>query len=296
MPIPLTATVLTKNSARTLPQVLSSLASFDEILICDTGSSDHTEEIARAFPRVTFYRRPFMGFGPTHNVASALARHDWILSIDSDEVVSHALLEEIASTPLKRGHVYSFPRHNEYRGKWIQWCGWSPDRQVRLYHRQDTQFSQAQVHEAIEIGSLSEVRLTSPLIHYPYRDVSDFLRKMESYSTLFAIQYAGKKKSSCFKACLHAAYAFCKSYLLKRGFLGGREGFEISLYNANTAFYKYLKLADANEALKVAAKYADDLPRMPAAPDGREAATQALLQATLSDSSIEQDREKPDTE
>jgi glycosyltransferase involved in cell wall biosynthesis len=246
MNIPLSVTVLTKNSQKYLSEVLSALQSFEEVLVCDTGSQDKTLEIARRFPNVTLYERPFIGFGPTHNVASQLAKHDWILSIDSDEIVTPALASEIQALALTRGCVYSFPRHNEYRGKWIRWCGWHPDRQIRLYNRLDTQFTEAQVHEAIDSRHLNEIHLHSPLRHYSYDHVGDFLHKMQSYSSLFALQYQGKKSSSLSKAIAHGCYAFFKSYILKRGVMGGQEGFEISFYNANTAFYKYLKLAEAN--------------------------------------------------
>lgn len=243
----ISVTVLTKNSEKYLSDVLSALAMFDEIVVCDTGSHDRTMDIAKEFPNVTLYERPFIGFGPTHNIASGLAKHDWILSIDSDEIVTPSLADEIGTLSLERGCVYSFPRHNEYKGKWIKWCGWHPDRQIRLYNRQDTRFTDAQVHEAIDAKDLKNVHLKSPLRHFSYANVSDFLQKMESYSSLFALQNKGRKSSSLPKAIAHGIFAFFKSYLLKRGFLGGSQGFEISVYNANTAFYKYLKLAEANK-------------------------------------------------
>ena len=110
----------------------------------------------------SLYERPFIGFGPTHNIASSLAKHHWILSIDSDEIVTPALANEIQALTLTRGSVYSFPRHNEYRGKWIRWCGWHPDRQIRLYHRLDTQFTDAQVHEAVDARYLKEISTEIP--------------------------------------------------------------------------------------------------------------------------------------
>ncbi len=245
----ISVTILTKNSAAYLKEVLQPLNQFDEVLICDTGSQDDTVNIAMQFPNVTVYKLPFAGFGPTHNLASNLARNDWILSIDSDEVVTAELAQEIGELNLKPGSVYSFPRHNEYKGKWIKWCGWYPDRQVRLYNRKETSFTDVQVHESIQIDHLCEVKLKSPLRHYSYAKISDFLTKMQSYSDLFALQNQGKKSSSIFKAILHGFFAFFKSYILKKGVLGGQEGFEISFYNANTAFYKYLKLAEANQKL-----------------------------------------------
>jgi len=250
MQLPISVTILTKNSAMYLDEVLHALQTFDEIVICDTGSQDLTFEIAKKFKNVVIYERPFDGFGPTHNVASELAKNDWILSIDSDEVVTAELVKELNHTPLKRGHVYSFPRHNEYRNKWIKWCGWYPDQQIRIYHRKETAFTNAQVHESIISENMQVVALQAPIRHYSYKQVADFLTKMQSYSDLFAKQYQGKKSSSLYKAISHGLFAFFKSYFLKLGFMGLREGFEISFYNANTAFYKYLKLAEANEKLK----------------------------------------------
>lgn len=251
MRLPISVTILTKNSQKYLKEVLKALEQFDEVLICDTGSEDNTLLIAQEFPNVVIHKRSFIGFGPTHNIASSLTRNDWILSIDSDEVVTDELAKEIGNLKLDAGHVYSFPRHNEYRGKWIKWCGWHPDRQIRLYNKNETRFTDAQVHESIVIDHLKHVHLQAPLRHYSYDKVADFLTKMQSYSTLFAAQYQGRKHSSFGKALSHGSFSFFKSYILKKGFLGGQEGFEISFYNAATAFYKYLKLAEANRQLEL---------------------------------------------
>lgn len=247
---PISVTILTKNSHKYIEKVINALLPFDEILIYDNGSTDDTLKIIKDIPLVNLYSGNFIGFGPTHNKASILAKNDWILSIDSDEILSPELLKEIFQLKLEPGCVYSFPRHNLYKGKWIKWCGWHPDRQIRLYNRKQTQFSNAHVHETIVKGKLKEVKLKSPLLHYSYETVSDFLKKMQSYSDLFAEQYKGKKSSSMSKAIMHGCFAFFKSYIIKQGFLGGCEGLEISIYNANTAFYKYLKLAEANAIRK----------------------------------------------
>lgn len=243
----ISVTILTKNSARYLYEVLDALRSFDEVLLYDNGSKDDTFAIAEQFPNVIVKKGAFFGFGPTHNIASGLARNDWILSIDSDEVVTPELAQEIRELKLDPRNVYSFPRHNYYNGKFIKWCGWYPDRQWRLYHRGHTHFTDAQVHEAIEIKGMDQKLLKSPLVHYSYGSHSEFLNKMQSYSDLFAKQNVGKKKSSPCKAVLHGFFAFFKSYILKSGWKGGYEGFVISVYNGNTAFYKYLKLYEANQ-------------------------------------------------
>lgn len=243
----ISVTILTKNSEKYLRDVLRSVQTFDEVLIYDNGSTDNTLQIAREFSNVVIFQGTFNGFGTTHNQASSKAKHDWILSIDSDEIVTPEMVQEIKALNLNKKAVYSFSRHNYFNNKFIKWCGWYPDYQPRLYNRTHTAFTDAKVHEAIITDTSELILLKSPLIHYSYSSISDFLHKMHSYSNLFAEQNKNKKRSSPCKAALHALFAFFKSYILKRGFLGGYEGFVISSYNANTAFYKYLKLYEINQ-------------------------------------------------
>ena len=243
--IMISVTILTKNSEKTLRSTLESVASFPEVILLDTGSQDKTLEIAQQFANVRIFIAPFNGFGNAHNLASSHAQHDWILSLDSDEVLSAALVAEIHSLSLDPQVIYSMQRHNYFKGKHIKWCGgWYPDRIIRIYHRKMTRFNEDAVHEKILKNGLKEFELSSPITHTPYLEISDFLNKMQLYSTLYAEQHKQEKKSSLMTAILHGWYAFFKSYILKRGFLGGAEGYIISAYNGHAAFYKYLKLTE----------------------------------------------------
>ena len=243
----ISVTILAKNSAETLEATLDSVKRFSEVLLYDTGSTDKTLEIAARYPNVRVVHESFMGFGPSHNYASAMASYDWILSIDSDEVLSPALSEEILSLSLDSSCVYSIDRHNYFNGKWIRCCaGWYPDRIVRLYNKKQTSFSNDAVHEKVLVKDLKVIPLQGALNHTPYRSIEAFLAKMQTYSTLFAEQNAGKKKSSALKAFGHAFASLFKNLILKRGIFGGKEGWIISFYNAHTTFYKYLKLAFRN--------------------------------------------------
>ena len=261
-PAMISVTILTKDSARHLHKVLHAVRGFDEVVVLDSGSSDETLAIARQFPNVRVYSTQFKGFGPVHNEAAAFARNDWILSLDSDEVITPALVQEIAGLSLDEGCVYSLSMHNFYNGKWIRWCGWHPDEHVRLYHRKRTRFTDAPVHEAVITNGLRKISLGAPVEHYSYTCVADFLTKTQRYSELFAQQHQGKTRSSVAKAIAHGIGAFLKNYVVKRGFLGGREGFIISVTGGVCGFYKYMKLLEANERL---ASHAAD----PDVPSGR---------------------------
>jgi len=245
-PLPITCVVLTKNSATTLEKTLESLARFDEVIVCDTGSTDGTLDIANRYRNVKVIEGSLNeGFGKVRIFASQKAKWEWILSIDSDEALSQGLIDEIETLELDPSRVYSIPFRNWYRGQPIKGCGWSPDRHVRLYHKISTNFSESAVHEAIQTENLTITPLSHPIDHESYRSLSDFLVKMERYSNLFATQNRGKK-SSLKKALCHGIFAFFKSYILKRGLFDGRAGLIISLYNGHTAYYKYAKLAEIN--------------------------------------------------
>ncbi len=250
----ISVTVMVKNGQQYLKEVLHALASFGEVIVYDTGSKDNSLNIARTFQNVKIVQAPFAGFGPSHNMASAAAKNNWILSIDADEVVSTELIQAIINQRLDPRAVYSFSRNNYFNGKWIKWCGWYPDRQIRLYNRTMTRFSDAQVHESIISEGMRHIFLDASVSHYSYASISDFLAKMQSYSSLFAEQYCGKESTSPLRASLHAFYTFLKCYIFQRGFMGGYEGFVISAYNAHTTFYKYLKLYEANKELEKVSK------------------------------------------
>jgi hypothetical protein len=198
---------------------------------------------------VRTFSTQFKGFGPLHNEAAGLALHDWILSLDSDEVITTELCQEIAAVSLDESCVYSVSMHNFFNGKWVRCCGWYPDDHVRLYNRKRTGFTDAQVHEEIISSGLRIIALRAPVEHYSYTSISDFLTKTQRYSDLFAQQNQGKIRSSVLKALTHGFGAFLRSYLVKYGFLGGREGLVISMTSAFCSFYKYMKLLEANEKL-----------------------------------------------
>ena len=238
---------LAKDNQDIIGKFLSHLEGFDEVILIDTGSTDDTLEIAKKFSNVKIFKKSLSGFGDLRNLGASFAKNDWILALDTDETLSNKLLEFFKDASIDPEKVYSFPFHNYYNGKWIKGCGWHPEKHTRLYNRGKTKFSSARVHEGILLENVKQVDLPYAIRHDSYRNIDDFLDKMHRYSTLFALQNQGKKNSSFAKALSHGIFAFVKSYFLKRGIFDGKEGFIISFYNAETAYYKYLKLTQLNK-------------------------------------------------
>lgn len=249
MPESISVTVLTKNSERHIARCLSSLALFPEIILLDNGSTDQTIAIAAGFSNVIVRQASFLGFGPLKNLAASYASHPWILSIDSDEVLSPELVQNIITRNLHPTTIYRFLRHNYYGKRLINACGWENDYVLRLYNRQSTAFSDQQVHESINKTGLAVETIPGSMAHYSFENTGELLQKLNQYTTLFALQNRFIKNSSVFKALYKGIWAFIRNYFLQRGFLYGFEGFLISACNANGSFYKYLKLHEVNRNL-----------------------------------------------
>ncbi len=245
----ISATVLTRNSGAFIGRCLEKLQVLDEVIVLDTGSTDDTLSIASGFPNVRVFESGFTGFGPLKNMAADYASNDWILNIDSDEIVSDDLPARIEASRLDARALYSFARENHYNGRLIKCCGWHPDRVMRLYNRKTARFNDNLVHESL-VGvngeRLRTVHMAGTIRHFSFHSPSDLIDKMQRYAVLYAKENRGRKKSSPGRALSHALFAFLRNYFLQRGFLYGYEGLLISISNANGVFYKYAMLYEEN--------------------------------------------------
>ena len=239
---PISVTMLTKNSSRYIEACLSSLVDFDEVVVLDNGSTDDTLEIAQRFANVKIFTSEFIGFGPLKNLAQTHASHDWILSIDSDEVLTPELRQAIQNTIFDEQCIYGFNRLNHFKGQPVHCCGWDKDTVKRIYNKTRTQFDNAQVHESIQMQGLTLTTIRGNLLHYSYDSIEELIDKLQKYSTLWAEQNYQKKTSSMFKAVYKSLFAFLKNYILQKGILHGGIGLLISVCAAFGVFAKYAKL------------------------------------------------------
>lgn len=242
--------ILTKNNEETIRATLASVSAFPEVILLDTGSTDQTLKIAAEFQNVQLHQHPFTGFGHLRNVAANLAKNNWILALDSDEILPQETIACLLDIELDSQIIYGFSRKNLFQGKWIRGCGWSPDHVYRLYDKTfHSWLDDEKVHETLAQKGRKLQLLNEFIEHTPYRSFDDFLSKLRLYSNLYAEQHQGKKDVSYFSSFAHSLWAFIKSYILQKGFLLGSEGLVISMYNAHACYYKYLKLLEYNKRL-----------------------------------------------
>jgi len=245
----ITPVIIVKNAQNTIEKTLLSLKGFTEVIIYENGSTDDTVAIVSRFKNVKIIEGDFLGFGPTKNKAASYASNEWVLSLDADEVLSIEFIESLKLLNLNINCVYKILRTNYYNKTPIKYC-WGDDYIVRLYNKTKTSFCSNKVHEFVISNDFKIIVLDGLVEHYPYSNLSDFIVKLDRYSTIFAQDNVGKKNSSPLKALFNAKFSFFKTYFLKRGFLDGYAGLIIAFSHMATNFYKYMKLYELNKELK----------------------------------------------
>jgi glycosyltransferase involved in cell wall biosynthesis len=243
----LSAIIIAKNEARNIAACLDSVAFCDDRIVVDGGSTDETAQIAAAHgARVIIAPPQWEGFGKQKNLALGHARGDWVLSIDADEQVSPALAQEIMQTIVQAiaadgVNGYELPRLSTFCGRPMRHSGWYPDYVLRLFRRNAARFSDDLVHERVICeGPLRRLRET--LSHTPVARLEDALSRMDRYSTAGAEMLVRSSRRVSFSSGItHGLWAFLRTYVLKAGFLDGREGFLLAVANAEGTYYRYMK-------------------------------------------------------
>lgn len=243
----LSVILITKNEAQHVGRCLDSVSFADEIIVLDSGSTDDTVAICQRYtPHVHVTDWP--GFGLQKQRALDHATADWVFSIDADEWVTAALaaeIRQILETPDAVFNAYEVPRLSSYCGRKMRHGGWFPDYCLRLFRRDSGSFTLVPVHERVEVKEPTIGRLTHHLEHEAFINLEEVLHKVNSYSSLGADRLASEgKQGSLSKAIFKGLWAFLRTYLLKGAFLDGREGFMLSVSNAEGTYYKVLKLME----------------------------------------------------
>ncbi len=238
--------IIVKDAVSTIEKTLYSLNLFEDVVVFDNGSTDGTIETAKNYKNVNLVQGDFSGFGPTKNIAVSFAKNDWILSLDADEVLSDEFIKNLKNINLDEKNIYSILRENYYKDVHVKHC-WGNDVIVRVFNRKKTRFTDEKVHEKVIDKGFNTLPINGAIKHYPYSTITDFIIKLDRYSTIFANDNAKKKNSSPTKAIFNGIFSFIKTYFFKRGFLDGYAGLVIAFSHMATNFYKYIKLYELNK-------------------------------------------------
>jgi glycosyltransferase involved in cell wall biosynthesis len=242
--IALSVIVITRNESRNIAACLKSVAFADEWIVVDSQSDDGTAATARGMGAQVITTTDWPGFGKQKNRALDAARGRWVLSIDADERVSPDLAARIREVVAKDGPAdgYELSRISRFCGQWMRHGDWYPDRVTRLFRRSKARFTDDLVHERLDVQGRVE-RLKGDLLHDTMPSLDDALDKMNRYSSGRALdKVKAGKRGSLLAALGHGWWAFMRCYLVKRGFLDGRLGLVLAVYQAEGTYYRYLKM------------------------------------------------------
>jgi len=269
----LSALVITWNEESNLPECLSSLAFADEIVVVDSGSTDRTPEIARQ-AGAALYDHPWEGYGPQKNFGMEQASGDWILILDADERVTAELraeIDRVVTADALSPAAWSIPRKNHLYGRWLAHGGAYPDRQIRLFRRGKARYNDVDVHENLIVdGAVGE--LASPMLHFSEKNVTQWIARMNRYTTLSArvkLRSGWRGKVGALDLLLRPLNTFFKFYVRKRGFLDGVPGLVWAAMGGVYTLFKYVKLYE--EGIGVTDRTGEGTPPVPpkGGPPGR---------------------------
>ena len=242
----LSVTIIAWNEEERLRACLESVGFADEIVVVDAESTDKTVSLAREFTDKVWVR-PWPGFAVQKNFALDQATGEWILSLDADERVTAPLATRIRSIVNDDGPAggYLIPRRNLFWGAWVRHGGLYPDYQLRLFRRGAGRFAEDAVHESVGVTGPVQT-LTEPLLHQSYRDLEDFVRRSNRYSTLAASDWLRRGRGvSVLDLIMKPLGRFLSMYIIRRGFLDGWRGLVLAVLYAE---YVFLRMAKAWEA------------------------------------------------
>ncbi len=237
----------TYNEEKNIRSALESVKWADEIVVCDMHSTDNTVEIAKKYKAKVVYHKLTHFVEPARNFAIKQASNSWVLVLDADEVISDNLRNELVKI-ISKENSYSYfelPRKNIIFGKWMKASMWWPDYNIRFFKNGHVTWNE-EIHSnpsTIGMGTKLEEEEKFAIVHNNYTSVTQFVDRLNRYSTIQAQELFNKKTKFSYSDLLTKPLEeFLSRYFSKRGFEDGLHGLGLSLLQSFSFVVVYLKL------------------------------------------------------
>ena len=241
----ISATLITFNEIINIDEVLENVQFADEIIVVDSFSTDGTLERIKGNSKVKLIQRPFKNYTDQKSFAMEQASNDWVLFMDADERLTDVLKNEILNTVNSKdsADAYYFYRIFMFQKKILRFSGWQSDKNFRLFRKSKVAFTKDRiVHETLIVNGETDI-LKNKLIHYSYKDYSDYKGKMVKYGQMKAQEELAKGYDpNLYHFIFRPAYRFFNHFVLRFGFLDGKKGAIISYLNALGVYTRYKEL------------------------------------------------------
>lgn len=247
----ITAVLIARNEEARIQKWIDQLSWCDERLVIDNASTDQTANIAtRSGAHVV--RVDTHDFSHLRNSALDLAKNDWLLYVDADEILPPKLIEEIKQAITRdRLSAYYLRREDIFWGTALHYGEVRSAYQkgiIRLVKKNAGRWHGA-VHETFQLKKhTTATTLPTPIQHHAHEGVKDFLYAINDYSTLRADELRAQKKRAHLTDITIRPFAkFIYTYFLLQGFRDGPAGFAYAFMMSFHAFLvrgkMYLKQA-----------------------------------------------------
>jgi hypothetical protein len=147
----------------------------------------------------------------------------------------------VLASPAIPHEGYYIPRLSTFLGEFIYHCGWYPGYQLRLFQRHRARLTEARVHEGFLVEGATGY-LRHHLLHYTHPTLEESLKRMNRYSSLEAIDRAGRRRVRWWDMLTHPLAAFFNKFIGLKGYKDGMHGFLLALVTAMVKMALYMKI------------------------------------------------------
>ncbi len=243
----ISAVINTLNEERNIGRAIKSVKWADEVLICDMHSEDKTVEIAEKLgAKVIFHKRTDY-VELARNFAISKALNEWVLILDPDEEVPQTLADRLVqvASKMKEINYVRIPRKNIIFDKWMKVSGWWPDYNIRFFRKGRIKWGD-KIHRPPQIsgeGIDLEADEKWSIIHHNYQTVSQFIDRMDRYTSVESEQLTKEGYKFDWKDLLRKPLdEFLSRFFANKGYEDGLHGLILSLLQAFSFLIVYLKV------------------------------------------------------
>ncbi len=267
MALPLSVFIIARNEADRIEKTIRAVRGLtDDLVVVDSGSTDGTPALVEGLGARVIHN-DWPGYGPQKRFAEEQCRHDWLLNVDADEVVTPEL-----AAAIKALFTGSGPSHDAYRIGIVEvfpgegaphplaYKLWP----VRLYRKSRGRYPLLLVHDRVELQpGVEPGRLKGLIHHFSVRSLGDQIDKLNRYSDQQVVDLDLRSvRLPLWRIFFEFPAAFLKAYFGRRHFVRGGYGFLTAM---NYAIARHLRIAKHYERKRVqaAAKTPETIGRSP---------------------------------
>lgn len=243
---PISAVIITLNAERTLSKTIESMLWCDEILVVDSGSSDHTKFICNKY-NCRFITKKFEGFGSQKKFAVNSAKNNWVWVIDADEVATPEIINEVKSIDFKNYHAFYIPISLVFMNKILRFGGEYKKKHIRLFNKIYGNYNLNLVHEDVVVsGPIGNIK--NQVLHNSYYNIEDYFNKFNIYTSRAAEEiYNKNKRNNVLLSFIKLPFHFLILYLIKGLIFDGFPGLVWAMFSS---WYSFVKQVKAKELKK----------------------------------------------